>query len=113
MTDGRVGGGAGDAESVDGLRATIDDLERRVRSVTGSPLRHDIGNAMGAARNALVLYDENTGTPTGERFIQIARRNVARVEELLKASAEGRSGRNERNDLGGAGERENRDTLGL
>jgi hypothetical protein len=121
MTDEPMGKVSNDAESLRLLRASIDDLERRGRAQSAPRLRHDIGNGIGAARNALELFDEDPGAVAAGRFIQIARRNVERVAELLKQGASAvddapsndRSNRNERNDLGGAGEREHGDTLGL
>src|SRR3954447_16062523 len=121
MTDEPMDKLSNDAESLRLLRASLDDLERRRRAVSAPAVRHDVGNGIGAARNALELFEDDPGAASAARFIQIARRNVERVAELLKQGASAvddapssdRSGRNERNDLGGAGEREHGDTLGL
>lgn len=99
------------------LQAAVNDLERRARKVSAPTMRHDLTNAVGAARNALQLLGENPEPEAGVRFLEMARRNVDRATQLLgsesSAAAEPRSTRNERDDLGGTGERENRETFGL
>jgi hypothetical protein len=80
-------------------------------------MRHDLTNAVGAARNALELVGENPEPDATSRFLEMARRNIARATQLLAGdvagAGESRSARNERDDLGGAGEREHRETFGL
>lgn len=107
------------------LHDQLADLERRGKALAASKLRHDVGNAVGAAHNALELLEENSGAGNADKLIEIARRNIDRASELLhlpaandasgrvEPSPEPRSGGNERNDLGGSGESDHRDTLGL
>ena len=114
-----------DTEALRGLREQLADLEHRGRAVETRKLRHDVANAVGAARNALTLVDENPAAAEASRFIEIAHRNIERATELLRGTPSGngipaanappdaRSGRNEGNDLGSADERNHRDALGL
>jgi hypothetical protein len=107
-----------DAGTAGRLRSSLADVERRGRQITSRRLRHDINNAVGAARNALVLFDEDARPEAAARFMQIALRNVARAEALLneaaaEESASSPSARNERNDLGGAREGENGNSVEL
>jgi hypothetical protein len=105
------------SESIQRLRDAVADLERRSRTLDSGNLRHDVGNAVGAARNALSLLDE--GGADGQKFFDIARRNVDRAEKLLggaSASAPPRGaelGRDERNDLRRASEGDHGDTVGF
>jgi len=100
------------------LRATVADLEGRSRAVSTSSLRHEVANAVGAARNALVLLGENAEPEAAARFMEIVHRNVDRARRLLSggdssASTGSASGGNQRNDLGGPREGEHGDPLGL
>jgi hypothetical protein len=110
---------ANDAElTLRKLRATVEDLEHRARAVSSPSLRHDAANVVGAARNALVLLGENPEPEAAVRFMEIAQRNVGLAKQLLcGGKADGASppasGRDERNDLGRAGEGEHQDTLGF
>lgn len=99
-----------DPESRARLREAIAVLAQRGKAVTAPRVRHDVRNAIGAARNALALLDEGAPAETVARFNEILYRNLDRAERLLR-SAE--SGRDERNDLGSASQRENGNTLGL
>jgi len=92
------------------LHDAVDDLERRSRAISTSTLRHDVANAVGAARNALVLLGENPEPEVARRFMEIAKRNVDLATKLLGNKA---SSGDQRNDLGRTGEGDNRDTLGL
>jgi hypothetical protein len=108
---------AGDAASRVS-RSRVDDLERRSRAVSSSMLRHDVANAVGAARNALLLLSENPEPEAAARFLEIAKRNIERAEQLLcdvdgGAAERPGSARDERNDLGGASERQHGDAFGL
>jgi hypothetical protein len=91
----------------------VDDLERRGRTVSIPTIRHDVSNAVGAARNALELLAENPEPEAAARFMEIAQRNVERASQLLGGASDVRSGRNERNDLGSAREGEHGETFGL
>lgn len=107
------------------LHEQLADLERRGKALAASKLRHDVGNAVGAAHNALELLEENAVADNAAKLIQIARRNLDLATELLDGLApneapgladappEPRSAGNERNDLRGSGERDHPDTLGL
>jgi uncharacterized membrane protein YccC len=102
------------------LRATVADLEARSRALSPSSLRHEVTNAVGAARNALVLIGENAEPEAAARFMEIVHRNVDRARQLLSGndSASGAAGnapsaRDQRNDLGRPREGEHGDTLGL
>jgi hypothetical protein len=104
-------------EEVRRLRAAVEDLERRARAVSSPAKRHDLTNAVGAARNALELLSENPEGKTAERFLEMAQRNIDRATELVggesSGAADSRSARNERDDLRGTSEREHRETFGL
>lgn len=126
MTDEQGKGALLDEESSRRLRVTIQELERRGRALSSSQVRHDVSNAVGAARNALQLLDENPNAPAADRLVQIALRNVQRAEHLLEAGTPGaddvarepvsppdRSSGNQRDNLGGASERDHRDAFGL
>lgn len=99
------------------LRAAVEDLERRARAVSSPTKRHDLTNAVGAARNALELLSEDPEPKAAARFLDMVQRNIDRATALLggesNAASESRSARDERNDLGGAAEREHRETFGL
>jgi hypothetical protein len=99
------------------LRTAVDGLDERSRAITSPTMRHDIVNAVGAARNALLLLSENAEPEVASRFMEIATRNIERAGQLIRdagRTAEGSlSDRDERNDLGSAGERDHRDTFGL
>jgi hypothetical protein len=98
------------------LRHAVDALDQRSRSVTSPKVRHDLSNAIGAARNALQLVIESPELDAHARFMEIAQRNVDRATRLLDGPADGgssSSGRNERDDLGRASERNHRETFGL
>jgi hypothetical protein len=86
--------------------------------------RHDIVNALGAARNALLLIDEGAQGAELERLRDIARRNVHNAEHLVRVhfnpaatrpsgAPAARSAGNERHDLRSPGERDHGNTLGL
>jgi hypothetical protein len=98
---------ADDDDSLRELRRTVAELERRLYSLAPGQLRHDVGNTIGAARNALSLIDEDAGDPV--RLLEIAQRNVVAAERMLAAE----SGGDERDDLGSAGHRDHGSTLGL
>ena len=132
MTDEPMGSLPIDVEERRELRNVIAELARRGRTIRSSRLRHDMTNAVGAARNAVELLEENPSGDGAIRLLQMAQRNIDRAERLLAESdaergveevgpadvvAEtrpaDRSARNQRNDLGGSGERDHRDTFGL
>jgi hypothetical protein len=100
------------------LRAAISDLEARLRSLGSGVLRHDVGNAIGAARNALVLLDEGTSRAAEQtKFVEMAERNVSRAQRLLSGELadtprSDESRRDERDDLRSESERDHRDALG-
>ena len=93
------------------LHDTVGDLERRARALATSILRHDVANAVGAARNALVLLGESPEPEVAARFMEIATRNVDLASRLLGGGTA--SSGDQRNDLGGTSERDHRDALGL
>ena len=99
------------------LRAAVADLERRSRAISAPSLRHEIANAVGAARNALVLIGESPEPEAAARFMEIVNRNVDRARQLLSAVdpnvSNAPSARDQRNNLGSASEGEHEDTLGL
>jgi signal transduction histidine kinase len=99
------------------LQAKVEDLDRRGRAALSQTARHDLTNAVGAARNALELLSENPEPEAATRFLEMAQRNIDRAAALLGAESSGgdtsRSARNERNDLGGTGERKHWETFGL
>jgi hypothetical protein len=107
------------------LHEQLTDLERRAKALAASKLRHDVGNAVGAAHNALELLEENSVAENAAKLLRIARRNLDLASELLDGSASNestgladapptqRSARNERNDLRRTGEGDHPDTLGL
>lgn len=105
--------------SLRSLRDRIAELERKAQNVSEAQARHDITNALGAARNAIILLDEGENEGKAARFAEIARRNVAQAEAMLNPAPRGdeperaSSAGDQRNDLGSSGERDNRDTLGL
>lgn len=107
MTDESLPFAFDDPESRRCFRERLADLECRAAKRTGS-VKHDAANAIGAARNALALIEDDADTGSRRRFAEIAQRNIAQAERLL-----GDSGGNERNDLGSAGDRDHRDALGL
>lgn len=100
----------GDADLLRQLRGRIAEIERRAHGLVSGTLRHDVNNAVGAARNALTLLDEEAAAEP-ERFLAISRRNIERAERLL-GDADG-SARDERNDLGRERESNHRDAFGL
>lgn len=110
-------GSSQNSEIIQRLRDAVADLERRARSLGTGRLRHDVGNSIGAARNALSLLEE-TGAD-GQKFLDIAQRNVDRAEKLLGGALadappnDAELGGNQRNDLGRARERDHGDTLGF
>jgi len=105
-----------DAESVHRFREAVADLEKRARSLAAGALRHDVGNAVGAARNALALVEDTAQNADRVRFVEIARRNADRANELLRRASPAseseagdvtpgqRSGSDERDDLRGSRE---------
>jgi hypothetical protein len=99
-----------DPESRARLRETIAALAQRSRAVTAPRVRHDVRNAIGAARNALALLDEGAPADAVARFNEILYRNLDRAERLLQSVE---SGRDERDDLGRTGQRDDGDPLGL
>lgn len=84
----------------------LTELATRARMLSREA-RHDVGNAIGAARNALELIAECRDDSERKRFIEIARRNAERAERLLA------SARDERNDLRGTGEGDHRNAIGF
>lgn len=107
------------SSSLRSLRDRIAELERRARGVVEANVRHDVSNALGAARNAIILLDEGEDEGKSARFVEIARRNVAQAEAMLNPAPRGDgpecepSGGDQRNDLGSSGERDNRDAFGF
>ena len=102
-----------DTSHVNGYRQRLAELERKARSASRDA-RHDIVNDLGAARNALQLVDEGADAGERERFEAMARRNIEHAEKLLGSDASAKvSGRDERNDLGGPGERDHGDSAAL
>ncbi len=95
-----------DPKSVERFRGVLADLAARARSLPREA-RHDVGNAIGAARNALELIAECRNDSELERFIEIARRNAERAEHLLASAGD------ERNDLRSAGEGDHRNAIGF
>ena len=95
-----------DPDFVDHFRHVLADLSARAHKLP-TETRHDISNAVGAARNALELIAECAGRPERQRFIDIARRNAERAERLLDSAG------NERNDLGSQGEGDHHNALGF
>ena len=92
------------ADLIRGLREAMAELEHRLRALGHGMLKHDAGNAVGAARNALVLLDEASAGERQERFVEMARRNVDRARRLLSGELADapralESAGNERNDL--------------
>lgn len=91
-------------------------VERRA-AMLDRATRHDVTNAAGAARNAVLLMDDDANTLSFARLVDIARRNSRIAAELLRAvrppSEPAESGGNERNDLGRARERNDTDAFGL
>lgn len=98
-----------DPEFIEHFREELADLSARARMLPRE-IRHDIGNAIGAARNALELIAEYSQSPERQRFIEIARRNAERAEHLL-ASA-GDPG-NQGNDLRSASKGDHGNALGF
>lgn len=95
-----------DPAAVERFRGVLADLAGRARELPADA-RHDIGNAVGAARNALELIAESRGKPERARFVEIALRNAERAERLLTSCG------NERNDLGGPSKGNHRDAFGF
>jgi hypothetical protein len=98
-----------DPASVDRFREILAELSARARQLP-TEQRHDAGNSVGAARNALELILESRGNPERVRFIEIAIRNMQRAETLISSSG---SAGNQRNDLGRSGKGDNGNTLGF
>lgn len=46
--------------------------------------RHDLLNAVGAVRNAILLLDDETSSEARDRFLSIARRNSAAAQDLVR-----------------------------
>src|SRR4051812_43068329 len=59
-----------DPESLRHFRETVIELERRVRALSSGALRHDAGNAVGAARNALALVEDGAQSANRPRFVE-------------------------------------------
>jgi hypothetical protein len=105
------------------LRDRIAELEREARSISDANARHDVTNALGAARNAIIMLDEGENESKAARFVEIAQRNVRQAEAMIHprgdeparpARPEARdSGGDEGDDLGRMGERDDRDGFGL
>lgn len=117
MSDAPSDMGLGNADARAELRRRLAELEQRARSLASPQLRHDANNAVGAARNAAELVRDARDETERARFVEIAKRNLARAEQLVGApladAPETDSARNERNDLRCQGESDNRDALGL
>jgi hypothetical protein len=107
------------SRSLRSLRDRITELERKARGVVGAKARHDVTNALGAARNAIILLDEGEDDGKAARFVEIAQRNVAQAEAILNPAPRGDeperepSAGDKRDDLRGSGERDDRDAFGL
>ena len=105
--------------SLRSLGDRIAELERKARSVVDAKVRHDVTNALGAARNAIILLDEGENEGKSARFVEIAHRNVAQAEAMLNPAPRAdepereSSAGDKRNDLGSASERDNRDSFGF
>ncbi len=110
-------GSSQDSETIRRLRDAVADLERRSRTLGAGERRHDVGNAIGAARNALSLLEE--GGSDGQKFFEIAQRNVDRAQKLLGGALadapprDAELGGDERNDLRRASEGDHGDTVGF
>jgi hypothetical protein len=107
-------------EAIRVSRERIAELQQRLRALPAGILRHDVSNAVGAAKNALVLFEDAASPSDPLHFYEMACRNVERAEVLLRRDpgdssprAPRTSGRNERNDLRRPSEREDHDALGL
>jgi hypothetical protein len=94
------------------LLADLDDMERRAKKLNRQR-RHDVANAAGAARNAVLLMQDRATTLPFERLADIARRNSREAAELLDASGDDSGRGDERNDLGSSRQRNDADTLGF
>lgn len=101
----------GDADTTHLLRSEVAELEHHARSLPPGTLRHDVTNAVGAARNALALLEDEPDAVDPAHFLEIARRNIASARGLLNGQSA--SGGNQRDDLGRSGEGDHRDTFGL
>jgi hypothetical protein len=115
MTDRALSSDA--AASLPSLRDRIGELERQVRTLSDATARHDVANALGAARNAIIMLDEGEDEGKAARFVEIAQRNVRRAEAMIHPRGDEperpESGGDARNDLRREGERDHRDAFGL
>jgi hypothetical protein len=92
--------------------ADLDEIERRAATLDRET-RHDVTNAAGAARNALLLVRDGTTTLPFARLVDIVRRNSRNAAELLEARSDASARGNERNDLGGSRQGNDADAFGL
>jgi hypothetical protein len=60
-------------------RAAALDERKRIREA-----RHDLMNAVGAVRNAILLMDDEASPDAREHFLAIARRNSLTAQELVR-----------------------------
>jgi len=60
-------------------RAVADTERKRVRDA-----RHDLTNAVGTVRNAILLMDEQTSSDSRGHFLEIARRNTVVAQDLVR-----------------------------
>jgi hypothetical protein len=60
-------------------RAAADDERKRVRDA-----RHDLLNAVGTIRNAILLMDDEPSPEARDHFLSIARRNSATAQDLVR-----------------------------
>lgn len=60
-------------------RAIAEAERKRVRDV-----RHDLTNAVGTVRNAILLMDEEPASGDREHFLEIARRNTVAAQQLVR-----------------------------
>jgi len=101
----------GDSDTTQVLRNAVAELEQRARALPPGTLRHDVTNAVGAARNALTLLMDEPDAIEPDHILEIARRNISAARGLLNGQPA--SGGNQRDDLGRASEGDHRDTFGL
>jgi hypothetical protein len=108
-----------DFRDVEVRRAFLEELAtiQRIALTSSRSVRHDVTNAIGAARNALVMIAESVSDDAVTRFADIAERNrrqawllvgqpLADVRDVLDR-------RDERDDLGREREREDGNALGF
>jgi hypothetical protein len=103
--------------SLRSLRHQIAELERQARTLSDATTRHDVTNALGAARNAIIMLDEGEDEGRAARFVEIAERNVRQAQAMIHRGGNDPGRResvgDQRNDLGREGERDHPDAFGL